>query len=223
MIRQSIVILALASLGCHDPAAPEKLLRFPSTASAAKPGASNPQLRFTLADEFVPIGEGGSRTAAVTADDTTFYTNNICGVFAVVNLATTDAIMDPDGNYTRSSGCGPRFIRLRLSPTLSVSDGAYITIGGLGAGPASDTGRVGFQLSSAAISATGCSFIRYGYPGDPPGTDAARITLVSTGAKRIWEVESKGGHQPICWRRNGGSYDKNLLAPMPFKFRVEEL
>ena len=104
----------------------------------------------------------------------------------------------------------------------TVNDGAYITIGGLGGVITSSKARVGFQLSSAAISTTGCNYLRYGYPGDIPGSDSALVTLVdSTATKRKWEVESQGNHRPVCWPRSGST--KILLAPMPFKILIEEL
>src|SRR5688500_2449672 len=188
MLRSSgtalLATFTLAAAACHDPAS-ERVLGIPAAASAARAGSSNPQLQFQFESEFVPTDGSAPVAFAITADGlASFYTNNVCGVFAIVNLATTDGLLDPDANYSSRSGCGPRFIRVTVKfqgdSTKTVNDGAYITVGGLGRVTTTSLARVGFQLSSAAISTTGCSYVRYGYPGDIAGTDSARTTLVGT-------------------------------------------
>jgi hypothetical protein len=230
MLRFGTALLAafaLAASACHDPVS-EQVVGAPPAPSAAKTGSANPQLRFQFEPTFVPFGGTAALESAIQADSPTSpYDNNVCGVFAVVNLTTTDGLLDPDGNYAGRSACGPRFLRMTVKfsggTSIGVSDGAYITIGGLGAVDSTSRGRVGFQLSTAAISATGCNYVRYGYPGDIAGSDPALITRIGTtdAGKPIWEVESTGAHQPVCWPRSGST--RTLLAPMPFKIRIEEL
>ena len=222
-----LVATTLLGLACSAPD-PERAVGILPPASASKAGPSNPQLRFQLVSSFLPNGGTEAVAAAITADNTSDYVNNVCGVLAVINLATTDGLFDPDANYSsRLGNCGPRYVRMAVAfagSTVTVNDGAYITIGGLGAVTATGTGRLGFQLSAAAISATGCDFVRYGYPGDPVGTAPARITVTAIAQnKRTWEVESTGGHRPVCWTRAGKNYQKTLLEPMPFKITITEL
>src|SRR5687767_7628652 len=111
-------LLVLASCAPDRAVAPDPLghdVRIGSV-SFARPGATNPTLRFTIDD------------LAIASDRQGAYTNGTCGVFAVINLATNNALFDPDGDYKAGSGCTRRTLQLTL-PGGQVSDASYVTIG----------------------------------------------------------------------------------------------
>jgi hypothetical protein len=222
----SLITLAVAVLGSCTPesavVAPVSAPVSPRLARVPAPPA--PRLAYWLEE---------SALAAISNDlAVQEYVDGTCGVWGTLNTQTTsrDALLDPDKNYkSNMGGCGPRFLRIEVryadGRIASVNDGSYVTIGSVGvtAPGTARLQRAGFQLSRAGDQATGCAYVRYGYPGDLEGSDQVLITntsdLAAPAGTWSWTVESTGAHRPVCWNTSG---QKTLLAPMPFKLFISE-
>ena len=179
--------------------------------SFARPGASNPTLSFTVATDT-----GSSGVFGDGGDD---YANGACGVFAVINLSTSNALLDPDRDYRSNTGCSRRLFRLVLPDRPPVLDGSYVTIGATYSTPDSVDfadippgqtydQRIGFMTTRAT---TGCDRIYFGYDPDDE-THPVKVTRTSD---TTWLLESQPGGQAKCVTSGkGGTLTSVWTSPM---------
>jgi hypothetical protein len=234
LARPALLLAVALTVACAPDAAVSPPSADPAPQFARQPSTPAPQLDYHLIESFVDVA-GATQSSAITNAagapvEPYAYVNGVCGVWGTLNTQTTskDALLDPDKNYTSTLGsCGPRHFTLEVryanGSAVRVNDGSYVTVGSVGSTPSgtAQSQRVGFQLTRAGDQATGCAYVRYGYPGDLAGSDPALVTNTSPvgSAKNTWTVESTGTHQPVCWKTSG---ERVLLAPMPFKLTIRE-
>lgn len=204
-----VVAFAVLGLACNgDPVSPAPSPASPSLLRSARAPSSNPRLSVAFDDVFA--------NASIKSDGRGGYADAACGVFAVINLATGDALFDPDRDYKASMGsCGPRTISFSFAGAAGpVNDGSYVTMGGVYSVSGSAITRLGFMTPRAA---TGCDYIRFGYD------NAAEGVLITRTSSTEWTVETQSGSVPVCWVSNKNRVTKTPLASMPLRLTLTQL
>jgi len=222
--RRLVPLLALTSLwtACtsdrvvepEGPRTPHRL-----GASFARPGATNPALQYEIT---TPDGGQG-----IFSDQASPYVNGVCGTYGIINLATNNAILDPDRDYKSSMGaCGPRRFVFKLPVGGTVSDGSYVTIGGatidavdfyvIPLGQTVDQ-RIGFTTTRAT---TGCDRISYGYaPGD--GSSPVQVTRMND---TTWTLASIPNTAATCSvSAKGGTETAVWSGPLPINMTITQV
>ncbi|MDP9348929.1 MAG: hypothetical protein M3P24_07300, partial [Gemmatimonadota bacterium] len=170
-------------------------------------------------------GDGRDSLGAATADGSSIFRGDKCGVHAKIFVGNGggDGVLDPDMNYDRNTVCegGKRYLQFNLGTSGTVKAGAFTNAFGIWW---FDPGESRVQkMNYRYNNISNCEILRFE---DANGLSAVRVTRVDdgTGAKQ-WTVESlpnnkDGKHLAGCYVYSKGSYVFNgKTYDMPFRAR----